>query len=108
MDFLVTIALGNAVAADLAPCRQMAKRGDQALEFQHVRILVVEFRRLGVRAMLQDARILTGIHRKAMIVVGHIELAAFLVKDKFQLAAPGPPRNGRGVPGSELFRGAHA
>ena len=82
MDFLVAIAFGNALAADLLPCRQMAERCDQTLELQYVGILLTQFRRGWVRAVLQDAGILAGIHGKAMIVIGHIEFAALLVKNK--------------------------
>src|SRR5271166_5055940 len=87
MDFLVAIALGDALAADLVPRRKMAKGSDQALELEQVRILLVELGNGCVRALLQDARILSGIHGKAMVVVVHVEFTALVVKDKLQLAA---------------------
>src|ERR1700722_9829496 len=86
MDFFVPIALSNPLTVDLVSCRKMAERSDQALELEKVRILFVESRRRSVRAVLQDTRVFPGVHRKAVIVVGHIKLAAFLMKHYLQFA----------------------
>src|SRR5580698_1703404 len=64
----------------------MTESRDQALKLQQVRILLAELSREFVLAMLQDARILPRIYRKAMIVVHDIELATLPTKDELQLA----------------------
>jgi hypothetical protein len=85
-DLLIAIALGDASAADFLPSGQVAKGGDHALELKQIWILLVEYRRQRVRTQPQDAGILLGVHRKAMIAVGYIERAAVLLKSEFQLA----------------------
>ncbi len=64
----------------------MGKGGDHALELKQIWILLVEYRRQRVRAQPQDAGVLLGVHRKAMIAVGYIERTAILLKNEFQLA----------------------
>src|ERR1700676_2035036 len=62
VDFLIAIALRDALAVSLLSCRQVAESGDEALKLQQVWVLLAQGRRKSSGTVLQDAGILTRVH----------------------------------------------
>ena len=85
--FLFTVALDFLFGRGATTVRQMAERGDDALQVQEIFVGGADSFLQTFDLETQNARVLFGIDRKAMLKIKDAELSALGVEGQFQIAA---------------------
>src|ERR1700686_1760535 len=84
MNLFVAAALGNAIAGNFLPGRQMTKGCNQALKFEQIGILFAEGLSRLHSAVLKYARIFLRVDGETMFVIRNVKFTALLVKHQLQ------------------------
>ncbi len=87
LHFLFTVALDFLLGRGATTVRQVAERGDDALQVQEIFVGGADSFLQTFDLETQNARVLLGIDRKAMLKIKDAELSALGVEGQFQIAA---------------------